>query len=36
MAAPWRQALLKSLDANKHLKYSTFMQVSYSTFVQVS
>ena len=27
MAAPWRQALAKSLEANKHLKYSTFMQV---------
>ncbi|KAK9821214.1 hypothetical protein WJX81_000683 [Elliptochloris bilobata] len=28
MAAPWRQYLMKSLDANKHLKYSTFMQLA--------
>ena len=27
-AAPWRSALLKSLDLNKELKYSTFFQLA--------
>ena len=27
-AAPWRNALLKSLDLNKELKYSTFFQLA--------
>ena len=28
LAAPWRGALLKSLEANKELKYSTFFQLA--------
>lgn len=27
-AAPWRSAMLKSLELNKELKYSTFFQLA--------